>query len=198
MPDYLQKSDVRFPQVKRLIFTKNRRSIQWEVGMDHCAKRLMTAITMAALCAISPGQAATTTTTFPVTASVLTACAVSANPLNFGNYDPTSATPLDATTNLSVLCTVGTSFTVGLNAGAASGATVTARRMVNGANILNYALYREAARTNIWGNTPGTDMPPATTAPILPTALTVYGRIPAGQNVPAGGYADTVTVTVNY
>lgn len=166
--------------------------------MDRCLRILRTGIAVAGLGAASTGHAATTTTTFPVTASVLTACAVTANPLNFGNYDPTSATALDATTSLSVLCTVGTSFSVGLNAGAASGATVTTRRMVNGANILNYALYREAARTNIWGNTPGTDTPPATTAPVLPTALTVYGRIPAGQNVPAGGYADTVTVTVNY
>ena len=27
---------------------------------------------------------------------------------------------------------------------------------------------------------------------------TVYGRIPARQNIPAGAYADTITVTVNY
>lgn len=95
-------------------------------------------------------QAAQTTTTFPVTATVLTACAVTANPLSFGNYDPTSATPLDATTTLSVLCTVGTSFTVGLNAGTSSGATVTSRKMVNGANLLNYGLFRETTRTNNW------------------------------------------------
>lgn len=143
-------------------------------------------------------QAATTTTTFPVTATVQTACSVTANPLAFGNYDPTSTTALDATTTLSVLCTVGTAFTVGLNAGTASGATVTTRRMTNGASTLNYALYREAGRTNNWGNTPGTDTPPATTAPVGPASITVYGRVPAGQNVPAGGYADTITVTVNY
>lgn len=146
----------------------------------------------------APAQAATTTTTFPVTATVQTACSVSANPLAFGNYDPTSATALDASTTLSVLCTIGTSFTVGLNAGTASGATVTTRRMTNGANTLNYALYRESGRTNNWGNTPGTDTPPATTAPVGASSLTVYGRVPAGQNVPAGGYADTITVTVNY
>jgi spore coat protein U-like protein len=146
----------------------------------------------------APVHAATTTTTFPVTATVQTACSVSANPLNFGNYDPTSATPLDATTTLSALCTIGTSYTVGLNAGTASGATVTTRRMTNGANTLNYALYRDAGRTNNWGNTPGTDTPPATTAPVGASSLTVYGRVPAGQNVPAGGYADTITVTLNY
>ncbi|MBW8840712.1 MAG: spore coat protein U domain-containing protein [Sphingomonadales bacterium] len=143
-------------------------------------------------------DAATTTTTFPVTATVLKACIVNANPLNFGNYDPTTATALDGTTTLSVLCTVGTSFTVGLSAGTSTGATVTTRKMTNGADTLSYALYQEAARTNNWGNTPGTDTPLATTAPVLATSLTVYGRIPAGQNVPAGAYNDTITVTVNY
>lgn len=162
--------------------------------------RLIAGTAPIALSLIAPqmAQAATATTTFPVTANVLTACVVTANPLNFGSYDPTSATALDASTTLNVLCTVGTSFTVGLNAGTATGATVTTRKMTQGANTLNYALYREAARTNNWGNTAGTDTPPATTAPIGVTPLTVYGRVPAGQNVPSGGYADTITVTVNY
>jgi spore coat protein U-like protein len=143
-------------------------------------------------------QAATTTTTFPVTATVLKACIVTADPLAFGNYDPTATAPVDTTTTLSVLCTVGTSFTVGLNAGAGTGATVATRHMTSGANTLNYALYQETGRTSNWGNTPGTDTPAATTAPVLATTVTVYGRLPASQNVPAGSYADTVTVTVNY
>ena len=159
---------------------------------------LAAGLVVPAAIASTGAQAATTTTTFPVTATVLKACAVNANPLAFGTYDPTAATPLDATTTLSVLCTVGTSFTVGLNAGTATGATVTSRKMTNGANTLNYALFQEAARTSNWGNTPGTDTPPATTAPVLPTTLTVYGRVAAAQNVPAGAYTDTVTVTVNY
>jgi spore coat protein U-like protein len=161
-------------------------------------KVLTSAFALPVLLVPSPVRAATATTTFPVTATVLKACVVSANPLSFGSYDPTATTPLDATTTLSVLCTVGSSFTVGLNAGTGTGSTVAARKMTNGANTLGYALYQEAARANNWGNTPGTDTPPATTAPVLATSLTVYGRIPAGQNVAAGGYTDTVTVTVNY
>lgn len=151
-----------------------------------------------ALWATQPASAQTATTTFPVTATVLTSCSVTANPLAFGSYNPTAATPLDATTTLSVLCTVGTSFTVGLNAGTAPAATVTTRQMSNGTNRLNYALYQEAGRTTNWGNTPGTNTPAPTTAPIAASSLTVYGRVPAGQNVPAGNYTDTITVTVNY
>jgi spore coat protein U-like protein len=151
-----------------------------------------------AILSAGTAQAATTTTTFPVTATVIKACIVSASPLAFGNYDPTSATPTDATTTLSVLCTVGTSFTVGLNPGTASGATVTTRKMANGANLLNYALYQDSGHSSNWGNTAGTDTPAATTAPIGTTAMTVYGRIASGQNVPIGSYSDTITVNVTY
>ncbi len=152
---------------------------------------------LAGLFAAAPASAQTATTTFPVTATVLTSCSVTANPLAFGNYNPTSATALDATTTMSVLCTVGTSFTVGLNAGTAAGATVTTRQMSNGTSRLNYALYQEAARTTNWGNTPATSPAPIT-APVAASTLTVYGRVPALQNVPAGSYTDTITVTVSY
>jgi hypothetical protein len=145
----------------------------------------------------SNAMAATATTTFPVTATVIKACVVSATPLAFGTYDPTASSPDDATSTLSVLCTVGTSYTVGLTQGTASGATVTTRKMSNGANLLNYALYQETGRTTNWGNTPSTDTV-AATAPVGATTLTVYGRIAAGQNVPIGSYSDTITVNVVY
>jgi spore coat protein U-like protein len=153
---------------------------------------------LASLTAATTAGAATSTTTFPVTATVLSACSVTANPLSFGSYDPTAASNLDATTTLSVLCTVGTSFQVGLNQGAGSGATVTSRQMTGGSNTLAYALYQDTARTTNWGNTPGADTPPATTAPTTATSLTVFGRVPSGQNVPATTYNDTITVTVTY
>lgn len=171
------------------------------MSMPRHKQALIIGATIAALAMNGSAQAATATTTFPVTATVLRACVVTANPLNFGNYDPTAPAALDTTTTLSVLCTIGTSFTVGLNAGTTSGSTVTTRRMansVNSANLLNYALYQEAARTTNWGNTPNTDTPAATIAPLLASTLTVFGRVPSGQNVPEGAYSDTVTVTVNY
>jgi spore coat protein U-like protein len=153
---------------------------------------------IAIACPCANVQAATTTTTFPVTATVLKACVVSATALNFGNYDPTSGTATDASSTITVLCTVGTSFTVGLNAGTGSGATVTNRGMTNGGNTLHYALYQDTGRTTNWGNTAGTDTPAAIVAPVSTSSLTVYGRIAAGQNVAAASYTDTVTVTVNY
>lgn len=120
-------------------------------------------------------------------------CAVSATSLAFGAYDPFSATPKDSTSSITVsTCIV--SYQIGLDAGTASGATVTTRQMSSGANRMNYSLYRDAARTLNWGNTLGVD----TLSTSGSATHTVYGRIPASQNLPPGSYADTITVTVTF
>ena len=133
-----------------------------------------------------------------ISATVLSACIVTSNSMAFGNYNPTSATPTDATSTFDVTCTVGTNYSVGLNAGTKAGATVLTRQMTSGANALSYSLYSDSSHGTNWGNTPGTDTPSQTTAGLLPSTFTVYGRIPAQQNVQAGSYTDTVTITVSY
>lgn len=133
-----------------------------------------------------------------VSATVVEACAVTATNLAFGNYDPTAPSPADTTSSITVNCTPGTSFTVGLNAGTTSGATVTNRQMASGSQRLDYALYQDVARSVNWGNTPGTDTPAPVTATISPSVLTVHGRVPAQQAVASGNYTDTVTITVSY
>lgn len=155
-------------------------------------------VALAAAITASSANAATATTSFTVNATVLKACVVTALPLAFGNYDPTSVSPVTGSTTLSVLCTRGTSFRTGLNAGTATGATVSTRSMSSGGESLNYALYQDSAYTTNWGNTPGTDTPAAVTAGNGATTQTVYGRIAASQNVPIGVYTDTITVTVTY
>ncbi|WP_379921904.1 spore coat U domain-containing protein [Erythrobacter sp. R86502] len=133
-----------------------------------------------------------------VSATVVEACIVAANNLAFGTYDPTAPSPTDAATSITVTCTPGTVFTVGLNAGIASGATVNSRQMASGSERLGYGLYQDAGRSVNWGNTPGTDTPVAATAGLIPSILTVYGRVPAQQAVAVGAYTDTVTITVSY
>lgn len=139
-------------------------------------------------------QAATATTTFAVTATVLSTCLISATPLAFGNY---TGAQTDATSTLSVTCTNTTAYNVGLDAGQATGATVTTRAMQNGTNTLGYALYSDTARSVNWGNTVPTDTVAGTGSGIAQT-LTVYGRIPAGSLPAPGAYADTITATVTY
>jgi spore coat protein U-like protein len=152
-----------------------------------------------ALAAIPVAAAAQTAqTTMDVSATVVEACVVTATNLAFGTYDPTASSPADAASAITVTCTPGTVYSVGLNAGATAGATVTSRQMASGSDRLGYGLYQDAARSVNWGNMPGTDTPAAATASLTPSVLTVYGRVPAQQALPVGSYTDTVTITVSY
>jgi spore coat protein U-like protein len=117
--------------------------------------------------------------------------------LVFGNYNPSGVSPLDATNTVTVTCTIGTAYDIGLDAGVGVGASVASRKMSSGANLLNYTLYQDGARTTVFGNTVGTDSLHST-ALLLPIVHTVYGRIVSGQYIPTGAYTDTINVTVTY
>jgi spore coat protein U-like protein len=140
---------------------------------------------------------ATATGSFLVSATVLNTCTVATTPLVFGNY--TSA-QVDQTNTVTVTCTVGTGYTLGLDAGAASGATVTTRAMTgggSGTDTLPYFLYSDAGRTTNWGNSSGTWV--SNTATLTPTIHTVYGRILASiTSASVGAYTDTINITVTY
>jgi spore coat protein U-like protein len=142
-------------------------------------------------------QGQTAQTTFRVTATVQAVCEVTASDLAFGVYTAQSGTPLQGTTLLRATCTPGTTYNVGLDAGTSSGATVNQRRMVSGANSLNYQLYSDSSRNTIWGNTSGTDTVTGTGTGVA-VDHTVYGQVPAAQVVPAGAYSDTITVRIFY
>lgn len=135
------------------------------------------------------------TASFTITAIVQARCMVTATDLAFGNY---SGTLINATSTITATCTKTTAYNVGLNAGTATGATVTNRKMTGpSSSTLNYNLFRNTTRTLNWGNTVGTDTV-AGTASGAAQALTVYGSIPAAQYVRPGSYSDTITVTLTY
>lgn len=155
----------------------------------------MTAGTLLAFAFTSPSHAAQTTTTFAVTATVLTSCVVVATPLAFASI--TFSGDVDANNAITVTCTPGTAYDIGLDAGNGSGATVSNRKMTNllSSDTLEYSLYQASDYSTVWGDTVGTDTVSGTGGPNIHT---VYGRIPGSQNVPAGNYLDTITVTVTY
>ncbi len=132
---------------------------------------------------------------FLVTTVVTPGCVISATDLAFGTY---TGLQTDSSSTLSVTCTKNTDFNVGLSAGTASGATVTQRRMSGpGSGQMNYALYRNSARTLNWGETTFVDtMPGRGTGGKV--SMTVYGRISARAPVAAGAYTDTITATITY
>jgi len=129
-------------------------------------------------------------------------CTISASGVAFGAYDPRAAGADDGTGPISLACpTNANSVIIALSTGTSG--TYSARTMQNGGNILNYQLYRDAARTQVWGNgTAGTFTQTLSGGSVgggtRNYSTTVYGRITALQNVPAGAYLDTVTVTVTF
>lgn len=154
---------------------------------------------LAALAGTSPQTA-----TFTVTATVIKSCVVTTTPIAFGSYDPTSATAVTASGAVSAKCTKGAQPSVALDQGqnkaAASTAAVPARQMSDGAgDLLPYHIYTASAGTTEWGNTTAQE-PASQTSTSVNTALSfpTYGNLPAGADVPAGSYSDTVTATVTF
>ena len=142
-------------------------------------------------------QGQTAQTTFVVKARVSAVCSVQALDLDFGPYVQATGVASLGSTQMMVTCTPGTTYNVGLNEGTTAGAAINQRKMASGANVLNYQLYSDSARSVIWGNTPGTDTVTGT-GNGLAVDHTVYGSITASQVVPAGDYADTITVRIYY
>ncbi|MGY3690165.1 spore coat protein U-like protein [Bradyrhizobium sp. USDA 3240] len=143
-------------------------------------------------------HAATATGQFNVTITIQSNCIVqSATDLAFGSQGVLSAN-VDAQSTISVQCTNTTPYTVGISAGNGAGATVAARLMTGtAAATVTYSVYRDAARSLVWGTTIGTDTL-AGTGTGAPQPITVYGRVPPQSTPAAGGYSDTLTVTVTY
>jgi spore coat protein U-like protein len=132
-----------------------------------------------------------------VTADVVASCSITANDLAFGDYDPVSSTPLDMATTIEVTCTNGADYTVSLDEGLGSGASIAVRKMTAGSDTLNYSLYRDAGRNDVWGETDNVNNVDGTGNGTL-QSIDVFGRIPSGQTAPEGNYTDTITATVEY
>jgi spore coat protein U-like protein len=160
--------------------------------------------TMICLIAISAlpisANAASSTTSLSVNASVGAVCTVSAQPVAFGAYDPVvanAAAALNGTGTVTVACTKGTLAAIDLGNG--SNFNSGGRRMSGGLNFLNYSLYKDSNRTQAWGS----GVSGGTTAAYLSlsksnTDLTVYGQVAGGQDVAVGSYSDSVVATINY
>jgi spore coat protein U-like protein len=150
--------------------------------------------------------AATATSNFTVTATVVASCTISTAGIGFGNYDPVVAnatTPVDANGTVTVACTSGAATTVGMNQGAtptgASTAAAPLRQMASGAvNRMRYDLYQDAARTTAWGDVGTAAAEAYNSTGKAAVTLNIYGRIPSGQDVVVGAYTDTVTATIQF
>jgi spore coat protein U-like protein len=143
-------------------------------------------------------EAATATANVAVTATVLSICSVAASPLAFGNYDPTSGTPKDATADITATCTPGISYTLTLDDGTTPTGSFNQRQMAGSSETLGYNLYTANDYGTVWGDGGGSTGDVTDTGNGTGQIHTVYGRIPETQYVASGAYSDTVQVTLTY
>ena len=144
------------------------------------------------------GLAHSTAVPFPAAATYTGTCAVTATTLDFGTRGVLSAN-VDATNTISVTCTAGGAYTIGLGGGNAGATDPTQRRMLNGGQteFVTYGIYRDVARSLPWGETIGTNTASGTGTGMAQN-YTAYGRVPAQTTPSPQLYADTIVVTVTY
>jgi spore coat protein U-like protein len=136
------------------------------------------------------GAATPATASMTVSATVTATCIVSATAMAFGSY---TGVVLPATSTITVQCTNTTPYTLGLNAGGSSLATVTNRSMTGpGSALLGYGLYTDSGHATNFATLASVN---GTGAPVV---TTVYGQVAASQYVAPGNYTDTITATVSY
>jgi len=150
----------------------------------------------AALACALAAHAATRSATFRVSATVQSDCTITAADLAFGTLGLLAAN-VDATSTLTITCTSGANYQIALNAGTVSGSTIEDRQMASGVNTLGFQLYKNAARTQIWGQTAGMDTVGGSGTGAAAT-VTVYGRVHPQLTPPAGTYETQITATISY
>jgi spore coat protein U-like protein len=135
-------------------------------------------------------------------------CSVTTPGVAFGNYDASLPAPTDITGNLTVNCTraILDPWNVGYSLSLSRGisGSYAPRQMGSGPSRLNYNLYRDAGRSQVWGD--GTASTGIVNAAMTfnffqfskSASHTVYGRIPTGQGANPGNYADNLVVTITF
>lgn len=162
-----------------------------------------------ALCMAALGshaaQAGTATANLTVQLTVTASCTINAATLNFGSVAGTTllTTASTANTTVSVTCSNGSPYSIGMGQGANYSA---GNRMVAAGNFIPYGLFLNATFTQPWSTTTannsctgGANTCYLGTGNGTAQSVTIYGQVPTVATAPApGSYADTVTMTVTY
>lgn len=131
------------------------------------------------------------------------ACSVAATGIDFGVYDVFSPNPVDSTGSVTVSCDAipPGSVVVAIGPGGAGGFLPRQMRHPSLPDTLGYNVFTSSSMAAVWGDGTGgtaTVRTGAVPPPRPPKPITLYGRIPPGQNVPAGTYSDTLVVTITW
>jgi len=166
--------------------------------MDRSA-RIALVLSGLALGTSSLAAAQSATSTLSASTTVTKNCSITTTPVAFGAYNPITTNltaPLDGTGTVVVTCTKGAGTRIDLGLG--TNASGTTRRMAGGSDFLTYGLYQDSGRAIAWGAGTAAGQTITVSPSKAARTFTVFGRVPAGQDVAAGSYADTVVATINF
>jgi spore coat protein U domain-containing protein, fimbrial subunit CupE1/2/3/6 len=155
-------------------------------------------IAVLSLFAAASAFGASATVYLNVSLTVASNCQVTVTDLHFGTYDPllgNADQPLDATADLNMLCTRGAQATIKFDYGRTPQGLN--RGMTFGSDRVNYSLFQDSSRTKPWADGEN-GLHVVGTGGRTPERYVVYGRVPAGQDVPPGAYNDIVMATVDF
>ncbi len=137
-----------------------------------------------------PGMAQSSTDSLTVLANVGGECTVTGATLDFGSY---SGTRKDVDVPISFSCNAPSNIAISMDGGTTGDPN--GRQMFNEGNTsqILYQLFRDSARTQLWGVFPENSADFVNAQNDTPT---VFGRIEAGQSPLPGNYTDTVLITL--
>jgi spore coat protein U-like protein len=138
-------------------------------------------------------------------------CAITTVSLNFADYDPAVTAPDDSVGTVTVTCqyvpkgATQVNYRVTISNGM-NGTSPTTRRLGAGTARMNYNVFADPARSQVWGTGTGGTVIASGSMTIGPgvgngtrtMTHSVYGRIPQLQDAVPGAYNDTLIVTLTY
>jgi spore coat protein U-like protein len=143
--------------------------------------------------------AAQDTANLNVSVSVTAACAIqSVNNTTWSTIDGNFITAANSSSGgVTVLCTNGTPYSIGLDNG--QNYNGTSRTLSDGnSHSIAYGVYQDSGFTTAWGDI-GSGSELTGSGSGSNQAATIYAQIPAGQAaVPAGNFSDVVVVTLDF
>ena len=157
-------------------------------------KNSLYALGFQVLAFIMPGTVTANSSIMEISATVEPSCTITAGDLRFEIRD--LAKPSYGTAIISVLCTKGTNFVIGLgDIGKTDDVIVLNHKMRNKNSYLVYYLYRDANRNMLWGDNKGSMVSGVGTG--QRQYFTVYGKVAGGQKADFGQFSDNINVTIS-
>ena len=138
------------------------------------------------------------------TSQAAATCDISSSSSAFGNYDSIGNQDRDTSAVISITCSGNAgdavSYTISLSSGSGPYSN---RQLVSAAGSLNYNLFTDIARSQVWGDGAAATatVGDSYTMSVSPSTrdYTIYGRIPAGQTqAMPGAYSDSIVMTLVY